>query len=155
MSEGQFAPLEGCLCHLGTVIRVEHSFLKRYFEPLILSIFSFWATWNVVCLLIQAWEGSVGGLGSISATAASHGEEVGVSRDIACSIVSMRSTSKYLTWSPRSNKIVCHHLVYHSIPLPVAGRANGPVSVILRLVADNNSATDLNPPLDHYELNDH
>jgi len=41
MSEGQFAPLEGCLCLLGAVIIVLHWFLAQYFEPSIVYIFSF------------------------------------------------------------------------------------------------------------------
>ena len=41
MSEGLFAPLEGCLCHLGAILIVLHSFLAQYFEPLIVYIFSF------------------------------------------------------------------------------------------------------------------
>jgi hypothetical protein len=40
-SEGLFAPLEGCLCLLGTIIIVLHSFLALYFEPSIVYIFSF------------------------------------------------------------------------------------------------------------------
>jgi len=41
MSEGLFAPLEGCLCLLGANIIILHSFLALYFEPLIVYIFSF------------------------------------------------------------------------------------------------------------------
>jgi hypothetical protein len=41
MSEGLFAPLEGCLRHHGAIIIVLHSFLAQYSEPLILYIFSF------------------------------------------------------------------------------------------------------------------
>ena len=40
-SEDLFAPLEGCLCHLGAIIIVLHSFLAQYFDPLIVYIFSF------------------------------------------------------------------------------------------------------------------
>jgi len=40
-SEGLFAPLEGCLCLLGAIIIMLHSFLAQYFEPLIVYIFSF------------------------------------------------------------------------------------------------------------------
>jgi hypothetical protein len=41
MSEGLFALLEGCLCKLGAIIIVLHAFLARFFEPLIVYIFSF------------------------------------------------------------------------------------------------------------------
>jgi hypothetical protein len=41
MSEGQFAPLEGCLCHLDVIIIVLHLFLAQYFEPSIVYIISF------------------------------------------------------------------------------------------------------------------
>ena len=41
MSEGLFAPLAGCVCHLGALIIVLHSVLAQYFEPLIVNIFSF------------------------------------------------------------------------------------------------------------------
>jgi len=40
-SEGLFAPLEGCLRLLGTVIMVLHSVLAQYFEPLIVYILCF------------------------------------------------------------------------------------------------------------------
>jgi len=40
-SEGLFAPLAGCLCHLGAIIIGLHSFLAQYFEPLIVYILSF------------------------------------------------------------------------------------------------------------------
>jgi hypothetical protein len=40
-SEGLFALLEGCLCHLVVVIIVLHSVLAQYFKPLIVYIFSF------------------------------------------------------------------------------------------------------------------
>jgi len=40
-SEGPFAPLEGCLCHLGMIIIVLHSFLAQCFEPSNVYIFSF------------------------------------------------------------------------------------------------------------------
>jgi len=40
-SEGPFAPLEGCLCLLGAIIVVLHSFLAQYFEPSTVYIFSF------------------------------------------------------------------------------------------------------------------
>jgi hypothetical protein len=40
-SEGPFAPLEGCLCLLGVIIIVLHSFLAQYFEPSIVYMFSF------------------------------------------------------------------------------------------------------------------
>jgi hypothetical protein len=40
------------------------------------------------------------------------------------------------------------------IPLPVAGPRKGPLSHVLRLVAYNNTATHLNPPLEYYELKD-
>ena len=40
-SEGLFAPLEGCVCVLGAIIIVLHSFLAQYFEPSIVYIFSF------------------------------------------------------------------------------------------------------------------
>jgi len=39
-SEGLFAPLEGCLCLLGAVIIVLHSFFAQYFEPSIVYIIS-------------------------------------------------------------------------------------------------------------------
>jgi len=41
MSEGLFAPLEQCLCHLGAIITVLHLFVAQYFEPSIMYIFSF------------------------------------------------------------------------------------------------------------------
>jgi hypothetical protein len=41
MSEGLFAPLEGCLCHLDAIIIVLHSSFAQYFEPSIVYIFSF------------------------------------------------------------------------------------------------------------------
>jgi len=41
MSEGLFAPLEGCLCLQGTVIIVLHPVMAQYFEPSIVYIFSF------------------------------------------------------------------------------------------------------------------
>ena len=41
MSKGLFAPLEGCLCHLGTIIIVLHSFLAQYFKLSIVYVFSF------------------------------------------------------------------------------------------------------------------
>jgi len=40
-SEGLFAPLEGCLCHLGVIPIVLHSFLKQYFKPSIVFIVHF------------------------------------------------------------------------------------------------------------------
>jgi len=40
-SEGQFAPLKGCLCLLGMIMIVLLSFLAQYFEPSIVYIFSF------------------------------------------------------------------------------------------------------------------
>jgi len=40
-SEGLFALLDGCLCLLGVIIIVWHSFLAQYFEPSIVHIFSF------------------------------------------------------------------------------------------------------------------
>jgi len=40
-SEGSFAPVEGCLCHLGTIIIVVHLFLAQNFKPSIVYIFSF------------------------------------------------------------------------------------------------------------------
>jgi hypothetical protein len=39
-SEGLFAPLEGCLYHLGAIIIVLRSFLAQYCELLIAFIFS-------------------------------------------------------------------------------------------------------------------
>jgi len=41
MSEGPFAPLEGCLCLLGQIIIVLRLFFAQYFEPSIVYIFSF------------------------------------------------------------------------------------------------------------------
>ena len=41
MSEGLFAPLEGCSCHLGAMIIESHSLLAQYFEPSIVYIFRF------------------------------------------------------------------------------------------------------------------
>jgi hypothetical protein len=41
MSEGLFALLEGCLCHLGAIIIILHSFLEQYFKPSIVYISSF------------------------------------------------------------------------------------------------------------------
>jgi len=41
-----------------------------------------------------------------------------------------------------------------SIPSPVLGPRKGPLSRTLRLVAYNNTATHLNPPLEYYELKD-
>ena len=41
MSEGLFAPLEGCLYLLCAIIIVLHSFLAQYFDPSIVYIFSF------------------------------------------------------------------------------------------------------------------
>ena len=41
MSEGLFAPLEGCICLLGAIFIVLHTFLAQYFEPSIVYIFSF------------------------------------------------------------------------------------------------------------------
>ena len=41
MSEGLFAPPEGCLCDLGAIIIVLHSFLAQYIEPSMVYIFSF------------------------------------------------------------------------------------------------------------------
>jgi len=41
MSEGLFAPLEGCLCPLGGVFIVFHLFLAQYFKPSIVYIFNF------------------------------------------------------------------------------------------------------------------
>ena len=41
-----------------------------------------------------------------------------------------------------------------SIPSPVLGPRKGPLSHTLRLVAYNNTATNLNPPLEYYELKD-
>ena len=40
------------------------------------------------------------------------------------------------------------------IPSPVLGPRKGPLSRALRLVAYNNTATHLNPPLEYYELKD-
>jgi len=42
----------------------------------------------------------------------------------------------------------------NAIPLPVASPRKGPLSRVLRLVAYNNTATHLNPPLEYYELKD-
>jgi hypothetical protein len=41
MSEGLFALLEGCLCHLGVIIKILYWFLAQYFEPSIVYSFSF------------------------------------------------------------------------------------------------------------------
>jgi hypothetical protein len=41
MPEDRFALLEGCLCLLGAVIIVLHSFLAKYFKLSIVYIFSF------------------------------------------------------------------------------------------------------------------
>jgi hypothetical protein len=41
-----------------------------------------------------------------------------------------------------------------TIPSPVFGPRKGPLSRVLRLVAYNNTATHLNPPLECYELKD-
>ena len=41
MSEGLFAPLEGCLFILGAIMVVFHSFLAQYFETSIVYIFCF------------------------------------------------------------------------------------------------------------------
>jgi len=40
------------------------------------------------------------------------------------------------------------------IPSPIVGQRKGPLSRALRLVAYNNTATHLNPPLEYYELKD-
>jgi len=40
-SDGLFAPLEGCLCLLGAILIVLHSFFAQYFEPSSVYIFSF------------------------------------------------------------------------------------------------------------------
>jgi len=40
-SEGLFAPLEGCLCYVGKIIIILHSFLEQYIEPSIVYILSF------------------------------------------------------------------------------------------------------------------
>jgi len=40
-SEGLFAPLEGCLCLLGAIVIVLHSFLAQYSEPSLVFIISF------------------------------------------------------------------------------------------------------------------
>jgi len=41
MLEGLFAPLEGCLCNLGAITIVLHSFLAEYFELSTVYNFSF------------------------------------------------------------------------------------------------------------------
>jgi len=51
-SEGLFAPLEGCLCLLGTIIIVLHSFWAQCFEPSIVYILSF----PVKIPLSQSWK---------------------------------------------------------------------------------------------------
>jgi hypothetical protein len=49
MSEGRFALLEGCVCHVGTIIIVFNSFLAPRFVPLIVSIISF-------AVVISLWQ---------------------------------------------------------------------------------------------------
>jgi hypothetical protein len=47
-----------------------------------------------------------------------------------------------------------HHQELLTIPSPVLGLQTGPLSCALCLVAYNNTATDLNPPLENYQLKD-